>query len=81
MQDVIHMNPVELIFLDAAHLAELARDRGIVRAEHIANTAIEEIADRMTAVEAAWAAGEFARLLRVGQASLNAAWDIGHLRL
>ena len=126
MDNVIHFRPVELIFMDAAHLTELARDRGTLRAEFIADTALEEIAQRLTNAEAAWAAGEFGRLRKVarllvgmseqmgmetlakvagmlaeaattnddvavaalvrrmvyvGEGSLSAIWDIGHLRI
>ncbi len=126
MDNVIQFRPVELIFMDAVHLTELARDKGALRAEYIANTALEEIAERLTMAEAAWASGEFARLrkiarllvgmseqmgmetlakiaamvaeattglddvalaalvarlVRVGEGSLSAIWDIGHLRL
>jgi len=126
MDNVIQFRPVELIFMDASHLTELARDKGALRAEYIANTALEEIAERLTMAEAAWAAGEFlrlqklarllvgmseqmgmetltkiaamvaeaasglddvalaalvARLIRVGEGSLSAIWDIGTLRL
>ena len=126
MDNVIRFRPVELIFMDAAHLTELARDKGALRAEYIANTALEEIAERLTMAEAAWVVGEFsrlqkiarslvgmseqmgmetlariaamaadaatghddvalaalvARLMRVGEGSLSAIWDIGHLRL
>ncbi|MEK6216970.1 MAG: hypothetical protein N2B03_07100 [Boseongicola sp.] len=126
MDNVIQFKPVELIFMDAAHLTELARDRGTLQAEYIADTALEEIAERLTMAQAAWAAGEFARLrkitrllvgmseqmgmetlakvagmvtdaaagnddvaiaalvrrlVQVGEGSLSAIWDIGHLRL
>ena len=126
MDNVIQFRPVELIFMDAAHLTELARERGTLQAEYIADTALEEIAERLTMAEAAWASGEFARLqkvarllvgmseqmgmetlakvaamvaevaagnddiaiaalvrrlVHVGEGSLSAIWDIGHLRL
>ncbi|MGI9394230.1 MAG: hypothetical protein ACR2OY_06250 [Boseongicola sp.] len=126
MDNVIQFRPVELIFMDAAHLTELAKDRGSLQAEYIADTALEEIAERLTTAEAAWASGEFSRLqkiarllvgmseqmgmetlskvaamvseaaassddvavaalvrrlIHVGEGSLSAIWDIGHLRI
>ncbi len=126
MDNVVGFRPVELIFVDAGHLGEIARDRGRPRADYIAHNAIEEIAERLNAAEAAWVAGEFtrlgklsrslvgvsdqmgmetlsrvaamvaenaqsrddlalaalvARMVRVGEGSLSAIWDIGHLRL
>ncbi|MGI9390193.1 MAG: hypothetical protein ACR2O1_09075 [Boseongicola sp.] len=126
MDNVIQFRPVEIIFMDAAHLTELAKDRGSLKAEYIADTALEEIAGRLTTAEAAWASGEFSRLqkiarllvgmseqmgmetlsmvaamvseaaassddvavaalvrrlVHVGEGSLSAIWDIGHLRI
>jgi len=125
-ENIVGCRPVEMIFVDPAPLKELARARGLPRAEFIASTAMEEIAERLSAAEAAWDAGEFARLgktsrmlvglaeelgmetlasvaghisvetqsadatalaalvarlTRVGEASLSALWDLGHLRL
>ena len=64
MDKVVQFRPVEMIFVDAGHLVDLTRDRGAPHAEFIAFAALEEIVERLTAVEAAWRAGEFRRLAR-----------------
>lgn len=77
MDNVIQFRPVELIFMDAAHLTELARDRGAIQAEYIADTALEEIAERLTTAEAAWASGEFSRLRKVARLLVGMSEQMG----
>ena len=77
MENVVLYRPVELIFVDAEHLATLSRERGRPRAEYIAHTAMEEIAERLTAAEAAWAAGEFARLGKIARSLVGMSRQLG----
>ncbi|MDD9921866.1 MAG: hypothetical protein OXQ92_06250 [Boseongicola sp.] len=124
--NVVGCRPIDMIYVDPAPLKEMVRARGLPRTEFITSTAMEEIAERLSTAEAAWEAGEFARLskicrsiiglseeigleslaqvagciagdvgrndtnalaalvarlVRVGEASLSALWDLGHLRL
>lgn len=66
-----------MIFVDTGHLVALARDRGVSRAEFIAHTALEEIAERLTAAEAAWLAGEFARLGKIARSVVGMSEQLG----
>jgi len=77
MDNVIQFRPVELIFMDAAHLTELAKDRGTLQAEYIAGAALEEIAERLTTAEAAWASGEFSRLRKVARLLVGMSEQMG----
>ena len=49
----MHFCPVEMIFVDAGHLLDLARDKGVARAEFVAFTALEKIDERLNAADAA----------------------------
>jgi len=77
MGKVVHFRPVEMIFVDAEHLVDLARDRGGPRAEFIASAALEEIVERLTAVEAAWRAGEFQRLAKIARSVVGMSEQLG----
>ena len=77
MHNIIKFTPVELIFVDAAYLSEVAAERGLPRAENIAHNAIEDIAERLASAEAAWSAGEFARLSKVGKSLATVCEQIG----
>ena len=77
MEKVVQFRPVEMIFVDAGHLVGLARDRGVPRAELIAFAALEEIIERLTAVEAAWRAGEFQRLAKVARSVVGMSEQMG----
>ncbi len=77
MDNVVQFHPVEMIFVDAGHLVDLARDRGVPRAEFIAFTALEEIAERLTAAEAAWRAGEFQRLAKIARSVVGMSGQLG----
>ena len=77
MDKVVQFRPVEMIFVDAGHLVDLTRDRGVPRAEFIAFAALEEIIERMTAVEAAWRAGEFRRLAKVARSVVGMSEQLG----
>lgn len=77
MDNVVHFRPVEMIFVDAEHLVDLARDRGVPRAEFIAYTALEEIAERLTSAEAAWRAGEFQRLAKIARSVVGMSEQLG----
>ena len=77
MHNVVPFRPVEMIFVDAGHLVDLARDRGVPRAEFIANTALEEIAERLATAEAAWMADEFARLAKIARSLVGMSDQLG----
>ena len=77
MHNVVPFRPVEMIFVDAGHLVDLARDRGVPRAEFIAHTALEEIAERLAAAEAAWMSGEFARLAKIARSLVGMSEQLG----
>jgi DhnA family fructose-bisphosphate aldolase class Ia len=77
MDNIVYARPVEMIFVDAGHLVDLARDKGVPRAEFIAFAALEEIVERLTAVEAAWRAGEFQRLAKVARSVVGMSEQLG----
>ncbi len=77
MNNVVHFRPVEMIFVDTEHLVDLARDRGVSRAEFIAFSALEEIAERLTTAEAAWRAGEFQRLSKIARSVVGMSQQLG----
>lgn len=77
MDKVVHFRPVEMIYVDAGHLVGLARDRGAPRAELIAFSALEEIVERLTSVEAAWRSGEFRRLAKVARSIVGMSEQMG----
>ena len=77
MDNVVHFRPVEMIFVDPGQLVDLARDRGVPRAEFIASTALEEIAERLTVAEAAWRAGEFQRLAKIARSVVGMSKQMG----
>ena len=77
MDNIVRVRPVEMIFVDAGDLVDLARDKGLPRAEFIAFAALEEIVERLTAVEAAWRAGEFQRLAKVARSVVGMSEQLG----
>lgn len=77
MDKVVTCRPVELIFVDPTRLLQLARDRGAPRAELIVGLAVEEIAERLAAAEAAWQAGEVSRLAKVSRSLVGLSEEIG----
>ncbi len=77
MDKVVACRPVELIFVDPTRLLQLARERGVPRAELIASLALEEIAERLSSAEAAWRAGEISRLAKVSRSLVGLSDEIG----
>lgn len=77
MDNVTHFRTVEMVFVDARHIAALAHRRGHSRAMQTASSALEKIAERVAAAEAAWRAGEFARLSRISRSLAGLSEAIG----
>ena len=77
MSNLAVLRPVEMIFVNPERVMQLARDCGVARAEFIAHAALEEIAERLTAAEAAWSAGEFGRLAKVARSLIGVSDQIG----
>lgn len=77
MGNLVNLRPVELIFVDAGHLDALSPGGGEARANFVAHAALEEIAERVNKAEAAWQAGEFARLGRLARSLVGMSSEAG----
>jgi len=65
------------VHLDRARLAGLGRSMGREAAARVAERAIEDVAERICAIELAWRAGEFGRMAKTARALIAIAEQIG----
>lgn len=77
MDNLAVCQPVEIVFVDPTRLFRLARERGVPRAEFILGVALEEIAERLSAADAAWRAGEVTRLAKIARSLVGLSGELG----
>ena len=69
--------PQDDAIIDRARLAGLWRSVGRDAAARIAERAMEDVAERVCAIELAWRAGEFGRMAKTARALIAVAEQIG----
>lgn len=77
MIEVAAIEHCDEVVIDRARLARLSRSMGPEAALRVAERAIEEVAERICAIELAWRAGEFGRMAKTARALVAVAEQIG----
>lgn len=77
MINVVELCPAEFVVLEGERLGALAADLGEARAERVLSRAMEEIGVRLARVQAAYGAGDSARMKKHAQGLAAIAGQIG----
>lgn len=77
MTEITELPFVEEVVLDSTRMAALGRALGDDAARRVADRAVEEVAEGVCAVGAAWRAGEFARMGKAARGLVEVAERIG----
>lgn len=74
---IARLSQSERVVIDRERLCILVRDLGEAGAERVVDRALNEIADRLLAVETSWAAGELGRVARTAHSLIAIADQVG----